>query len=907
MIIAAFNEKDTYVTIYGLYQYDYGQVLRIQGLNLPSAVEMHFALQDKGGESITRVGTTKDGVTDVLIPDSMLENNGTSSDYKIYVFVYIADEISGKTERRIEMSVKSRPKPEAFDRPEDTELFRDAIKAVNESAARSAESERQAEGWAHGREDLPEREQDNAKYYSEQAKEDSAKTDADRKEVERLVESVSGVDEQVETIRGYLEQAQTSATNAALSESAAKESENNAAQARAGAEVAEDNAELAAQKTGQDKTAVEKAANLVKQISQEVLDNKNLVDDTVHEFEMRTQQAVADVNNAGQTQTERVQTAGNTAVESVESAQRTATGAVETAKIEAIKTVQEEGVAQTGTVAAEGEKQVQAVQAAASEIVADRQQIQKNAVDIESLGHNKADAIVSSASGEQIVLTDSDNESFKGFHVYGKSTQVTTTGAQLFDVDAGGTGWLNQETGEFEKSQANYVSDFIPIKPNTAYYCNYDISYNVRSYTKDKIHIKKENWKGSFVTGSDVAFMRFAISSGPSNALQIAKKIMLCEGNTAKPYEPYTGGKPSPSIEYPQEIVSAGDKGSINVDVDNNGYIQNGTYFDNIRPLPLVKGLIYHILCRKITTNDINCFVFNESDKSFWTSADLYNYGYDSKQLKVANDTGVVDEECRMPMKYNGDGYIFKVTVDGLYLYQGVNSREKSTDDFYIGHHANIVDEEYKKQTLTLKTPNGLPGIPVSTGGNYTDSKGQQWACDEIDLARGKYVQRVEKVKFDGSADERWKIDLQVKLVYANIGLELNSKRQYDMNILCNSSKPNAWSSKVICFINEYKKFSFYCNDIPASVFENADNFKAWLVEHPLEMVYQIAEPIERDLSPEEIQAYKELHTNYPATVIMNDENAGMKVSYVADTKHYIDKKFKELNQAIVNTQISLL
>ncbi len=371
MIIAAFNEKDTYVTIYGLYQYDYGQVLRIQGLNLPSAVEMHFALQDKGIESITRVGTTKDGVTDVLIPDSMLENNGTSSDYKIYAFVYIADEISGKTERRIEMSVKSRPKPEAFDRPEDAELFREAIKAVNESAARSAESERQAEGWAHGREDLPEREQDNAKYYSEQAKEDSVKTDADRKEVERLVESVSGIDEQVETIRGYSEQAQTSATNAALSESAAKESENNA--------------ELAAQKAEKDKSVVEQAKDLVKQMGQEVLDNKNLVDDTVHGFELRTQQAVADVNNAGQTQTERVQTAGNTAVESVESAQRTATGAVETAKTEAIKTVQEEGVAQTGTVAAEGEKQVQAVQAAASEIVADRQQITQNKNDVTTL------------------------------------------------------------------------------------------------------------------------------------------------------------------------------------------------------------------------------------------------------------------------------------------------------------------------------------------------------------------------------------------------------------------------------------------------------------------------------------------------------------------------------------------
>ena len=34
--------------------------------------------------------------------------------------------------------------------------------------------------------------------------------------------------------------------------------------------------------------------------------------------------------------------------------------------------------------------------------------------------------------------------------------------------------------------------------------------------------------------------------------------IMLNEGSTALPYEPYTGGAPSPSPDYPQEIVSAG-------------------------------------------------------------------------------------------------------------------------------------------------------------------------------------------------------------------------------------------------------------------------------------------------------------------------------------------------------------
>ena len=438
MVIANFTQDEKTKYVEGLDQYDYGQVLRIQGLNLPTAVEIHFGLDETGGTTVTRIGTTKDGVTDVIIPDSMLENNDTDMNYSIYAFVYLADSSSGKTTRRIKIQVKARPKPEAFDRPEDAEIFKEAIKAVNESAARSAESEKEAEGWAHGREDLPERLQDNAKYYSEQAREDSAKTDADRKEVGRLVESVSGIGEQVEKVEGLTKQTQTSATNAALSEQAAKESENNAAQARVGAEVAEDNAELAAQRAEQDKAIVEQAKNIVKQMGQEVLDNKNLVDETAQDFDLKAQQALADVNNAGQAQAERVQTAGNDAVESVKAAQGTATRAVETAKTEAIKAVQEEGTTQAGNVSAEGEKQVQAVRGAAQEIIEDREQIQTNKEgiaklkeDIVGLDNRKADAIVETASGNPCNISDSSGLLIKKLNIYGESTQEGTPSPAL--------------------------------------------------------------------------------------------------------------------------------------------------------------------------------------------------------------------------------------------------------------------------------------------------------------------------------------------------------------------------------------------------------------------------------------------------------------------------------------------
>lgn len=170
IITANFSTGEKNVRATGLDQYDYGAVLRIQGLNLTTAVEIHFCLQETGGEAPRRVGTTKDGVTDVVIPDSMLENGDTTHDYNIYAWVYLTDETTGSTERRITMKVRSRSKPEAFDRPEDAELFREAISAVNQSAVDAQNAEKSAESWSHGHEDYPERDEDNAAYYAGVAK-----------------------------------------------------------------------------------------------------------------------------------------------------------------------------------------------------------------------------------------------------------------------------------------------------------------------------------------------------------------------------------------------------------------------------------------------------------------------------------------------------------------------------------------------------------------------------------------------------------------------------------------------------------------------------------------------------------------------------------------------------------------
>ena len=447
MVIVAFPPGEKYAVNYTtLDQYDYGQILRIQGLKLPKTVEVHFSTQETGGTSITRVGVTKDGVTDVLIPDSVLENGDTTQNYSIYAFVYVTDTTSGKTEYRAKLEVKARPKPEVPGGGDNPDIFHEAVLEVRKSAEKAEEAQRQAEGWAHGREDLPERAEDNAMYYAGKASEDARRTATDRTEVERLTESNTQMQGEVakdlEEVKKLSSQAQTSATNAALSEQKSEEAATRAEIAQTGAETAEDNAELAAQKTGQDKTAVEQAKKLVQQMGQEVLDNKNAVDKTVQDFAITAQQALADVNNAGQTQTERVQSAGTTAVENVKTAQNTATQAVETAKNEAIKAVQTEGTTQTGAVTAEGEKQVQAVQTAAQEIVADRGQITKNKTEIADLRQNKADAIVETASGTLLNVKDSANAYFEDFSMSGKTTQdgTPTPDAPVEIVNAGQDG-----------------------------------------------------------------------------------------------------------------------------------------------------------------------------------------------------------------------------------------------------------------------------------------------------------------------------------------------------------------------------------------------------------------------------------------------------------------------------------
>lgn len=236
MITAVIDAGQHYCqAVSDLWQWDYGQTLRIQGVKIPAAVEVQFSTTERIGETVTRIGVTQDGVTEVPIPDTLLDGGGTTQDYTIYAFVYIENGDSGKTEYRVSMKVRARPKPEAHATPEEGELFRQAIVAVAESADRAESARKSAEASA-----------DEAKTAKENA--------------ETAVKNAEAFKTEAETARSGAVRAATESTDA----------KNSAEKSRAAAEKAKQDAEAA-------KAAAEKLAKKVETAKEEIQESADQI------------------------------------------------------------------------------------------------------------------------------------------------------------------------------------------------------------------------------------------------------------------------------------------------------------------------------------------------------------------------------------------------------------------------------------------------------------------------------------------------------------------------------------------------------------------------------------------------------------------------------------------------------
>ena len=213
-----------------------------------------------------------------------------------------------------------------------------------------------------------------------------------------------------------------------------------------------------------------------------------------------------------------------------------------------------------------------------------------------------------------------------------------------------------------------------------------------------------------------------------------------------------------------------------------------------------------------------------------------------------------------------------------------------------------LSDGNGKTQTLTLPTPNGLPGIPVTSGGNYIDQSGQQWVCDEMDLERGVKVQRIGKAAIEHcivSRDPNW----------------WDASKSYSYQILTWQGSVNTTiesGGPCNCFI-AYTFIDFYNKGIEngfiisagESVFNMSkslgicttpNEFKTWFNENVV-LYKPLATPIETPLTPDELATYSALTAYAPDTVVQAGDGAGIRLAYQRD----VNIAIKRIEDAIAS------
>ena len=240
---------------------------------------------------------------------------------------------------------------------------------------------------------------------------------------------------------------------------------------------------------------------------------------------------------------------------------------------------------------------------------------------------------------------------------------------------------------------------------------------------------------------------------------------------------------------------------------------------------------------------------------------------------------------------------LYGLNIYGRTIQDGVPFPDAPVELESVGDNGGItvaITGKNDSQEMFIEMPNGLPGIPVPTGGNYIDASGQQWVCDEIDFAIGKYIQRIGKKTIDSSVTlVRQSPEHTVVL---NVYTDSNSwgvSSEYSQEaLLCTIADHGAAGStnnvkSNICRFNAL--FTNFLLDVPLSEYPTLNEFTAYVATNPFRVYYILETPIATTLSEEEIAAYKALHTYRDGTTITNDSSAYMEMEYAMDTRRYID------------------
>lgn len=851
-----------------IYRYDTGQLIKFY--DIPDGVEVQFSNEHSTNGTINKRITG----SMVQIPDSLL----TSKDNIIAYIKYI-DENSETTTKLIKFGLLDRAKPSDYVSPDEEPSFRSFVEEQLKEAKETVEKNK----------DYLKETIEN----TEKSKEYMDATDANRRTVEGLTEKNKEYATQTES---NAESANTSASNASESASNASQSASNAKGSADNASVSAKEAKDAAVKAGTSESNAKEA--------------ENNINSAVTEFEQTKRESLTEIGN--------LTTNSKKEISDLTDAKKTE-----------LNKVNDDITKNAGELK---EAIVNAADAKKEEI--NQKGLEVLASIPEDMGKIQDTTLIKSTeSGTDMVLTDSSDMNIQELHLFGKSEQKTTKGIQLLNLkDAkGGTGdgvtYTPNGDGSFKKTgtatgqagniwlKGDYYSDLenktpiITLEVGKSYYVKDCAIFQgqtiIASGNGQVINVTGEKYpEGIKITG--IRNTGFTLNKTYNEVIY----PIVAESSTAVDWEEYTGGQPSPNPDYPQEIVSVENpklnisgknilKQSVpTVSFDKNTKVTKLEESENKIKIKIneVGEYIYisislKNIIKEIKANKAYTIVFNNATQisnCFFGSGNatikLTNYAY-CKENKVVLKT--LSELPNNPKQY--------------YIYIGIYNKKGNIAGFdditvFEGDYSNVninSTEPYKPlQTATL---------------NYE--------LNAIDNVKDELV-----VKSDGTGQliQKWKRRIIDDSVSPYI--DINSKHEVGVliNILAYRDATNTqsdlysliYSDKLTAIKNIYDEdvvgigyttTSDYVRlRLPVSIGTTDEEIKNYLEQNPIEILYLLKEPIVTELSSDEVQKILALHTNKPNTTIWNDQDAEMQVTYVADTKSYIDKKFKELSDAIV-------
>lgn len=439
------------------------------------------------------------------------------------------------------------------------------------------------------------------------------------------------------------------------------------------------------------------------------------------------------------------------------------------------------------------------------------------------------------------------------FNMYGKSEQKQYKGINLFPPDTKPKEYV--EVSIPKGSFVFWATDGTPANGG-----------NFRFFNEDKTEYM---WlgidSGTTSTRTTLTIDAKYVQNLINEDFDLSK---ICLGIGSEPiYEPYTGGIPSPSLDYPQEIKSVvnpimkvcGKNLWDNFKTLSLGNVEqkNGTYIATadtmqvditgssigVRPLLLKANNAYTFSLKttvSISSPKFVCLRYTngESNNIFFTNKNFVNFVPERDVEKI-----------------------------GFILYESVAGDKAYDVQLEMGSEATAY-EPYTEQSVQL--PYTLNAIPVASGGNVTIN-GQQYIADYVDVERGKVIRnilkwRITDLKF-GFNNTVWHINISgLGIDGSKLGLSNMFKIQND--------RYNGVTTSELYIAADGKEASLNMRGM------TDEEFKKWLSEKNPEVYNVLTVAEEIPITLEEIEQYKKLSIKIPITIVENNYNTWMKATY---------------------------